>query len=132
MFSEFVNFKDIAVLINNDEINSNFGLFPLDISHDNEVYQVFLTSQDGQKSLNKFTELLNEPVSRDEDITLEVKFELKKSRSEIIDLYCVLPGKKNMIMTRSTDNKNVIVFKCLLKSRNYANFDYMTDRIVNY
>lgn len=132
MFSDFVNFKEVELIVNNEICKHNFGLVALDISHDNEIYQLFIANLTEGEELLDLTNFLKHHVSKDKQISLKINYQLKQSKNQIIDLYDFIPDKNNWLSVTNKEKNEIFIFKCHLKTRNYVGFDYQVDKVANY
>lgn len=132
MFSDFVNFRDVDLLIDNNPAKTNFGLVSLDIAHNNEYYQIYLASlAERIESLN-IAGYLKQQLASNKNIFIKIKYELKKTHSQIIDLYNVIPEKNNWLSTDKNQENDIFVLNCQLMSRNNTGFDYESSKVANF
>jgi hypothetical protein len=132
MFSEFVNFKEIELIVNNNQVINNFGLITLDISHDNETYQLFVTCLTDCDRRTSFPEFIKEQIKSNNSLAFKIKYELKKSKSEIVDLYNVLADNNRWLKSSQNSDSDIFTLSSQLQLRSYLNFDYDNEKVVNY
>lgn len=132
MFSDFVNFRDVDLLVNDNLSKYNFGLVSLDITHDNEIYQIFLAALTQGAEILNLTEYLNQQVSSNNNICIRVNYELKKTNSQIVDLYRLIPEKNKWLTLCKQKDYDIFVLKCRLISRNNIDFDYEIPKVANF
>lgn len=132
MFSEFVNFREVDLIINNMPSKLNFGLVSLDITHNNEFYQLSLASLIERLELTSLTGYLQKELLSDKEIFLKVKYELKKSHSKIVDLYKVIPERNKWILQHKKTDSDIFVLNCELMSRENADFTYENSIAANF
>lgn len=132
MFSEFVNFKELDLSINNMSINQDLGLSAIDISHDNKVYQIALTINNPNNDIQEITKDLNRQIKRAKTVSLKLNYELKRTSIPIQDLYSVIPDKNLKIEVKKLNNKSYFILNCQLKARNNIFFNYQADNVVNF
>lgn len=130
MFSDFVNFKEISLIIDDKACLFNLGIFPLDITHDNKVYQLYLASISEGIESSSVKDYLIQLINQNENAKIQVTYEVKKTNSEITDLYRVIPEKNKLVTIFKKDDNDIFVLKCDLLSRNNIYFD--NDKVVNY
>ena len=132
MFSEFVNFREVDLIINNKPSKLNFGLVSLDITHNNEFYQLSLASLIERLELTSLTGFLQKELLSDKQIFLKVKYELKKSHSKIVDLYKVIPERNKWILQHKKTDSDIFVLNCELMSRENADFTCENNLVANF
>lgn len=132
MFSDFVNFRDVDLLIDNNPAKTNFGLVSLDIAHNNEYYQIYLASLAERIENLNITNYLKQQLASKKNIFIKIKYELKKTNSQIIDLYNVLPEKNNWLSAEKPQETDMFVLNCQLLSRNNIDFDYEVNKAANF
>ena len=130
MFSDFVTFKEISLIIDNKASLFNLGIFPLDITHDNKVYQLYLASITESVENTSVKDYLIQLINQNENVQIQVTYEVKKTNSEIVDLYRVIPEKNKLFTIYKKDDNDIFILKCDLLSRNNIYFDDV--KVVNY
>lgn len=132
MFSDFVNFKDVVLLVDGKQVH-NCGLVSLDITHDNEVYQLFLASIGEYAETINITEYLNEQISKGISVCINLEYELRKTGGTIVDLYRVIPENNRWLTVCKNKDNDIFILKCRLLARNNVNFDYDNiTKVVNF
>ncbi|MEW5820817.1 MAG: hypothetical protein AB1782_11555 [Cyanobacteriota bacterium] len=132
MFSDFVTFNDLILFFDGQPIN-NSGLLTLDITHDNEYYQLFLTANNPDDNLEEMIDLLTDKLTCNLSVCLKVDYDLKMTGVKIEDLYRVLPEKNKWLTTCKQKDGDLFVLKCRLLARNNISFDYdRVDKVANF
>ena len=124
MFSDCVNFKEVLLLVDGQPCKLNCNLISLDISHDNEMYQVFIASIGQYNETVSLTDFLVEQIKKNSSVCIKIDYELKKTGSTIVDLYRVIPEKNKWLTVCKNNDNDIFVLKCRLLARNNVSFDY--------
>lgn len=124
MFSDFVKFQNVLLLVDGQPCELKTALKTVDISHDNEIYQVFLASSAENEETINFTEHLIDQINKGISVCIRVEYDLKNAQGKIDDLYRVVPEENKLLTLSKVQDHDVIVLKSRLIARNNISFDY--------
>lgn len=133
MFSDFVKFNEVLLLIDGKPCNLNYNLISLDISHDNEVYQLVLSTSGCNNDVVNLSQYLQKQIANGVSVFFKVDYEVLITGSEISDLYRVV-SEKNMWLTICKEkDQDIAILKCRLIARNNISFNYdKIDLVANF
>lgn len=132
MFSEFVTFKKLSLYLDHTPVPFSWGLEAIDISHDNETYNVFVTPINETLDTISFLEFINQHFQKGDNISLKVTYELKKSQNEITDTYQLIPENNAAVLNQAEENVEAIVLNGFLKARNNVEFNHNYRQVAGF
>ncbi|MGD9581553.1 MAG: hypothetical protein AB7V50_09285 [Vampirovibrionia bacterium] len=133
MFSDFVKFQNVLLLVDGKPYEVNKGLKAIDISHDNKIYQIILASSNENNETINFTEQLIEQINKGISVCVRIEYDLKNSLGKIDDLYRIIPEENKLLSVSKAQGQDTITIKGRLIARNNISFDYENiNKAANY
>lgn len=133
MFSDFVKFNEVLLLVDGKPCSFDYNLVSLDISHDNKVYQLVLSTSGSNNDIVNLSDYLKKQMEKQVSICFKVDYEVKITGSAISDLYRVTSDDNMWLTVCKEEEKDTVVLKCRLIARNNISFNYdNVDLVANF